>query len=224
MGQKVNPVGFRIGVYEDWRSRWYANKSDFGKYLVEDQKIRKFIKKHYRYAMIQRADIERTNDKVIVILHTARPGLIIGKRGAKVERMKVELSQFTEREVDLKIEEISRPDLCSALVGQQIADQLEKRASFRRTMKKAMETVMQQDAIGVKIQLSGRLGGAEMARTEHCHAGSIPLQTLRAKIDYACIEAQTIYGKIGVKVWIYQGLRDVEREREEQNAKKGTRK
>lgn len=209
MGQKVNPLGFRIGIYEDWRSRWYANKSEFGKYLVEDQKIRKFIKNNYRFAMIQRIDIERTHENVTVVLYTARPGLIIGKRGAKVERLKEELVQFTDRQVELKIEEINKPDLCSVLVGQKIAEQLEKRASFRRTMKKGMEEVMAQGALGVKIQLSGRLGGAEMARTEHCHSGSIPLQTLRAKIDYAHVEAKTIYGQIGIKIWIYTGLRDL---------------
>jgi small subunit ribosomal protein S3 len=210
MGQKVNPLGFRIGIYENWRSRWYANKADFGKYLVEDFKIRTFVKENYSYAMIQRTEVERTNEKVTVILYSARPGLLIGKKGSKIERMKEEIAQFSTLQIDIKIEEIARPDICSLLVAEQIAEQLEKRASFRRTMKKAMETVIAQGGLGIKIQLSGRLGGAEMARTEHCHSGSIPLQTLRADIDYGFTEAKTIYGQIGVKVWIYKGLKDVE--------------
>lgn len=214
MGQKVNPLGFRVGIYEDWRSRWYANKAEYGKYLIEDQKIRRFIEKHYRYAMVYRVDIERTNEVVSVVLYTARPGLIIGKKGTKLERLKEELRQFTDRDVDLKIEEIQQPDLCSVIVGQKIAEQLEKRASFRRTMKKALDEVMAQGALGVKIQLSGRLGGAEMARTEHAYEGSIPLHTLRAKVDYGIVEAHTVYGLIGIKVWIYTGIRNLEFENE----------
>ncbi len=211
MGQKVNPIGFRTGIMIGWKSRWYASKQEFAELLVEDQKIRNFIKNHpkrsnYRSAGIDRIEIERTRDEVKVILHVARPGLIIGKKGQEVEILQEELQNLIGRRVNLKIEEISRPELHAQLVAEQIAEQLSKRASFRRTMKRAMEQTMDAGAKGIKIQLAGRLGGAEMARCEKQISGSIPLSTLRARIDYGFTEAKTPQGNIGVQVWINQGM------------------
>jgi small subunit ribosomal protein S3 len=209
MGQKVNPVGFRTGVMMGWKSRWYAPKEEFATLLVEDKKLRDFIKKHptrnYKAAGIDRIEIERTRDEVKVILFVARPGLIIGKKGQEVEVLQEELQNLIGRRVNLKIEELSRPELQAQLVAEKIAEQLSKRASFRRTMKKSTEETMDAGAKGIKIQLSGRLGGAEMARCEKQIAGSIPLSTLRAKIDYGFTEAMTAQGHIGVQVWINQG-------------------
>ena len=210
MGQKVNPVGFRLGVMEGWKSRWYAPKKEFASLLVEDKKIRDFIKKHptqnYKAAGIDRIEIDRTRDEVRVTLHVARPGLIIGKKGSEIERLQDEIQNLVGRKINLKIEEIGRPDLRAQLVAEKIAEQLQKRASFRRTMKRAMEETMEQGARGIKIQLAGRLGGAEMARREKQISGSIPLSTLRAHIDYGFTEALTAQGHIGVQVWINQGL------------------
>jgi small subunit ribosomal protein S3 len=211
MGQKVNPIGFRTGVMTGWKSRWYASKQDFAELLLEDQRIRKFIKDHpkkaqYRHAGIDRIEIERTRDEVKVILHVARPGLIIGKKGQEIEFLQQELQALIGRRVNLKIEEISRPEIQAQLVAEDIAEQLSKRASFRRTMKRAMEQTMEAGAKGIKIQLAGRLGGAEMARREKQIAGSIPLSTLRAKIDYGFTEAKTPQGNIGVQVWVNQGF------------------
>ncbi len=211
MGQKVNPVGFRTGVMVGWKSRWYASKQEFAGLLVEDQKVRDFIKNHpkktqYRNAGIDRIEIERTRDEVKVILHVARPGLIIGKKGQEVEILQEELQNLIGRRVNLKIEEISRPELYAQLVAEEIAQQLSKRSSFRRTMKRALEQSMDAGAKGIKVQLAGRLGGAEMARREKQIAGSIPLSTLRAKIDYGFTEAKTPQGHIGVQVWINQGM------------------
>src|SRR6187455_113771 len=210
MGQKVNPIGFRVGVMRDWKSRWYANKQEFGTLLVEDFKLRNFIKNHprkeYKSAGIDRIEIERTRDEVKVILHVARPGLIIGKKGQEVELLQEELQNLIGRRVNLKIEEIGRPEVQAQLVAEEIAQQLSKRASFRRTMKRAMEQTMDAGAKGIKIRLAGRLGGAEMARVEKQIAGSIPLSTLRAKIDYGFTEAATPQGNIGVQVWINQGM------------------
>jgi len=211
MGQKVNPVGFRTGVVIGWKSRWFASKQDFADLLIEDQKIRTFIKNHpkrsqYRQAGIDRIEIERTRDEVKIILHVARPGLIIGKKGQEVELLQTELQNLIGRRVNLKIEEISRPELRAQLVAEDIAEQLSKRSSFRRTMKRAMETSMEAGALGIKIQLAGRLGGSEMARREKQISGSIPLSTLRAKIDYGFTEAKTAQGHIGVQVWINQGM------------------
>jgi small subunit ribosomal protein S3 len=211
MGQKVNPISFRTGVMMDWKSRWYASKREFAELLVEDQRIRNFIKNHpkkpqYRSAGIDRIEIERTRDEVKVILFVARPGLIIGKKGQEVELLQEELQNLIGRRVNLKIEEIHRPEIRAQLVAEDIAQQLSKRASFRRTMKKAMEATMEAGAKGIKIQLSGRLGGAEMSRREKQIAGSIPLSTLRAKIDYGFTEAKTPQGNLGVQVWIYQGM------------------
>ncbi len=205
MGQKVNPTGFRIGITEPWRSRWYAPKGAFGQLLVEDEKVRNFIKSHYGYAAIAKIEIERTREEVKIILHSGRPGLIIGRRGAEVDRLRGQLEDLTGRRITLNIVEITKPELSAQLVAEQIAQQLEKRASFRRTMKQAADATMAAGAKGVKIRLAGRLGGAEMSRKETTVRGSIPLQTLRANIDYGFAEAYCTYGVIGVKVWIYKG-------------------
>ncbi len=210
MGQKVHPIGFRTGIMIGWKSRWYANKQEFANLLIEDQKVRTFIKKHptktqYKSAGIDRIEIERTRDEVKVILFVARPGLIIGKKGQEVELLQEELQNLIGRRVNLKIEEISRPEIMAQLVAEEISMQLSKRSSFRRTMKKAMELTMDAGAKGIKVQLAGRLGGAEMARREKAILGSIPLSTLRAKIDYGFAEAATAQGNIGVQVWINQG-------------------
>jgi len=205
MGQKVRPTGFRIGIYEDWRSRWYASKHEFKDLLVEDFKIRKHIKAKYSFAGIPKIEIERTRDAVKVILFTARPGVIIGRKGAEVERIQEELQTLTGRRIEIKIEEVSRPEIDAQLISEDIAEQLKKRSSFRRTMKRALEQTMDGGARGVKIQLSGRLGGSEMSRCEKANMGSIPLSTLRAKVDYGFAEAKTAQGHIGVKVWVHQG-------------------
>jgi small subunit ribosomal protein S3 len=205
MGQKIRPIGFRIGVMEDWRSRWYASKLEFSDLLVEDAKIRKFVKKKYPKSGISKIEIERTRDEVKVYLHTARPGTIIGRKGQEIEKLTRDLENLTGRRINLKIEEIGRPELNAQLVAEDIAEQLEKRASFRRTMKKAMDTTMEAGAKGIRVQMSGRLGGAEMARLEKAGVGRIPLQTLRAKIDYGFAEAKIAQGHIGIKVWINHG-------------------
>jgi len=211
MGQKVNPIAFRTGVVRGWKSRWYASKQEFGELLVEDQKIRRFIKSHpqksqYRNAGIDRIEIERTRDEVKIVLFVARPGLIIGKKGQEVELLQEELQNLIGRRVNLKIEEIHRPEIMTQLVAEDIAQQLGKRASFRRTMKRSVEQTMDAGARGIKIQLSGRLGGSEMSRREKQIAGSLPLSTLRAKIDYGFAEAKTAQGHIGVQVWVNQGM------------------
>ena len=211
MGQKVNPIGFRTGIMIGWRSRWYASKQEYSKLLVEDFRIRDFVKNHpkktqYRSAGIDRIEIERTRDEVKVVLYVARPGLIIGKKGQEVELLQEELQNLTGRRVNLKIEEIGRPELMAQLVAEEIAMQLSKRSSFRRTMKKAMELTMDAGAKGIKVQLAGRLGGSEMARREKAILGSIPLSTLRAKIDYGFAEASTAQGNLGIQVWINQGM------------------
>ena len=205
MGQKVNPTGFRIGIMEDWRSRWYASKHEFKDLLVEDFRIRKHIKDKYSYAGIPKIEIERTRDAVTVLLSTARPGVIIGRKGAEVERLQEELQNMFGRRIEIKIVEIARPEIEAQLISEDIAEQLQKRSSFRRTMKRALEQTMDGGARGVKIQLSGRLGGSEMSRTEGANLGSIPLSTLRAKVDYGFAEAKTAQGRIGVKVWVNQG-------------------
>ena len=205
MGQKVRPTGFRVGIMEDWRSRWYANKQEFSDLLVEDFKIRKFIKKKYSYAGIPKIEIERTRDAVTVILHTARPGVIIGRKGSEVEKLQEELQGLTGRRIEIKIQEVARPEIDAQLISEDIAEQLQKRSSFRRTIKRALEQTMDGGARGVKVLLSGRLGGSEMSRSEGANLGSIPLSTLRAKIDYGFSEAKTSQGHIGVKVWVNQG-------------------
>jgi small subunit ribosomal protein S3 len=212
MGQKVNPVGFRTGIMIGWKSRWYASKQEFSQLLIEDKKIRDYIKKRkdkfgkVLYPAIAKIEIERTRDEVKVILFSARPGLLIGRKGERVEELQNELQNLTGRRINLKIEEINRPEIVAQLVAEDIAEQLAKRASFRRTMKRAMDTTMDAGAKGIKIQLAGRLGGAEMARREKSIAGSIPLSTLRAKIDYGFAEAWIAQGHIGVQVWINQGI------------------
>jgi small subunit ribosomal protein S3 len=206
MGQKVNPTGFRTGIMVGWKSRWYASKQEFSNLLIEDRKLRMFIKDKYRFAGIPKIEIERTRDEVKVVLHTARPGIIIGRKGQEVEKLQEELQNLVGRRINIKIEEIARPEIQAQLVAEDIAEQLAKRASFRRCMKRAIETTMEAGAKGIKIQLAGRLGGSEMARCEKGTAGSIPLSTLRAKIDYGFTEAKTAQGHIGVQVWVNQGM------------------
>ncbi|MCH8839125.1 MAG: 30S ribosomal protein S3 [Planctomycetes bacterium] len=206
MGQKVNPIGFRTGIMLGWKSRWYASKKEFADLLIEDHKIRKYVHAKYKFAGIPKVEIERTRDEVKVILFAARPGVIIGRKGQEVEQLQDELQNLVGRRINIKIEEVSRPELQAQLVAEDIAEQLAKRSSFRRTMKRAMEQTMEAGAKGIKIQLAGRLGGAEMARREKQISGSIPLSTLRAKIDYGIVEAKTAQGHIGVQVWINQGM------------------
>lgn len=205
MGQKVNPHGLRIGIIKDWDTKWYANAKDYSSFLVEDFKLRKFIKKKLYIAGIARIEIERAAAKIKINIHTAKPGIIIGKQGAGIEALRKELEKMTGKSVLLNITEIKTPETNAQLVAESIASQLEKRISFRRAMKQAMSRAMKFGAKGIKTQVSGRLGGAEIARVEHYHEGTIPLQTLRADIDYGFAEADTTYGKIGVKVWIYKG-------------------
>ncbi|MFN3531942.1 MAG: 30S ribosomal protein S3 [Candidatus Brocadia sp.] len=212
MGQKVCPIGLRIGITQGWKSLWYADKKDFGSLLVEDQKIRKIIKKSYGFAGIPFIEIERTRQDAKVTLHSARPGLIIGRKGAEVDKLRDEIQKLIGREVVIKIKEITKPELYAQLVAENIAEQLEKRVAFRRAMKKAMDASVDAGAKGVKMQVAGRLGGAEIARTEKMSFGSIPLHTLRADVDYGFAEARTTYGVIGVKVWIYKGLIGSEKE------------
>ena len=204
MGQKVNPHGLRLGFIKDWSSRWYADK-DFADCLVEDYNIRKFLKNKLYSASVSDIEIERASDRVRIILHTARPGVVIGKQGAEVEKLKKEVSKFTDKKVFIDIKEIKRPDRDAQLVAESIATQLENRISFRRAMKSTMSRSMKAGVLGIKASCSGRLGGADMARTEFYSEGTIPLQTLRADIQYGFAEANTTYGKVGVKVWIYTG-------------------
>jgi small subunit ribosomal protein S3 len=205
MGQKVNPIGFRTGIMIGWKSRWYASKREFPDLLMEDHKIRKYITDKYRFAGIPTIEIERTRDEVRVVLHAARPGVIIGRKGQQVDQLQDELQNLVGRRINIKIEEIARPEIQAHLVAEEISEQLSKRASFRRTLKRAIEQTMEAGAKGIKIQISGRLGGAEMARQEKQIAGSMPLSTLRAKIDYGFVEASTAQGNIGVQVWVNQG-------------------
>ena len=212
MGQKVCPIGFRLGITQNWRSRWYADKKNFGKLLVEDQKIRKYIKKNYRFTGIPKVEIERTRDEgAKIIIYAARPGLIIGRKGSEIEKLKNGIEKIVEKSVDIKIQEVDKPELEAQLVAESIAEQLQKRAAYRRTIKKSVESTMGLGAKGVKIQVSGRLGGAEIARTEGATVGSIPLHTMRADIDYGFAESMTTYGTIGVKVYIYKGLVDLDK-------------
>jgi small subunit ribosomal protein S3 len=223
MGQKVHPTSLRIGITENWRSRWYAGKKKFGKLLVEDQKIRKYIKKNYHFTGIPKIEIERTRDEEArITLYAARPGLIIGRKGTEIEKLKDGIGKLVGKMVDIRIQEIDKPELEAQLVAENIAEQLQKRAAFRRTIKRAIESTMGMNAKGVKVQISGRLGGAEIARTEGSTVGSIPLHTLRADIDYGFAESLTKYGKIGVKVWIYKGLKKLgEGDNNAVDAKKG---
>ena len=215
MGQKVNPHGLRIGIIKDWDTKWYANKKNFGELFVEDFKIRKYIKKRLFISGISRIEIERAANKIKVNVHTAKPGLVIGKGGAGIEDLRKEVEKLTGKNVLINITEIKVPEVDAQLVAENIASQLEKRISFRRAMKQSMSRAMKIGAKGIKTAVAGRLGGAEIARSEHYHEGTIPLQTLRADIDYGFAEADTTYGKLGVKVWIYKGevLPAVKRER-----------
>lgn len=204
MGQKVNPHGLRVGIIKDWDSKWYA-ESEFSDYLVEDYNIRKFLKKKLYAAGISKIEIERASDRVKVVIFTAKPGIIIGKGGNEIEVTKAELAKLTDKKVLVDIKEIKRPDKDAQLVAENIALQLENRVSFRRAMKSTMSRTMKSGALGIKTAVAGRLGGADMARTEFYSEGTIPLQTLRADIDYGFAEADTTFGKLGVKVWIYKG-------------------
>ena len=205
MGQKVHPNGIRVGVIRDWNSKWYADSKNFSNYLVEDYEIRKYVKKKLYISGISKIEIERTAKAVKVNVYTAKPGLVIGKGGNLSEALKAELEKMINKEVNLNIVEVKNVDIDAQLVAENIAGQLERRISFRRAMKQCMQKAMKSGALGIKTAVSGRLGGADMARTEFYKDGTIPLQTLRADIDYGFAEADTTYGKIGVKVWIYKG-------------------
>lgn len=204
MGQKVNPHGLRVGVIKDWNSKWYAEK-DFAANLAEDYKIREFLKKRLYSAGISKIEIERASDRVKVAIYTAKPGLVIGKGGAEIEKLKAQCEKMLSKPVAINIVEVKAPELDAQLTAESIAQQLEKRISFRRAMKQSIGNAMRRGAKGIKIMCSGRLGGAEIARSEQYHEGTIPLQTLRADIDYGFAEANTTYGKVGVKVWLYKG-------------------
>jgi small subunit ribosomal protein S3 len=205
MGQKVNPVGMRLQINRTWDSRWFANTKDYGDLLLEDLKIKAFIKEECKAAGISRVTIERPHRKCRVTIHAARPGVIIGKKGADIETLRKKVAAFTKSELHLNIVEVRKPELDSALVGESIAQQLERRVAFRRAMKRAVQNAMRMGALGIRVNLSGRLGGAEIARTEWYREGRVPLHTLRADIDYALSEAKTPYGIIGIKVWIFKG-------------------
>lgn len=205
MGQKVNPHGIRVGVIKDWDSRWFAKDKDFGDLLVEDYKIRRMLKAKLKAAGVPKIEIERTASKLRIHIHCAKPGMVIGKGGAEIEKLRLECEKTLGKSVSLNIVEVKSPDVNAQLIAENIAVQLEKRISFRRAMKQAIGRAMKFGAKGIKTQVSGRLGGAEIARTEQYHEGTIPLQTLRADIDYGFAEAATTYGRIGVKVWLYKG-------------------
>ena len=206
MGQKVNPHGMRVGVIKDWDSKWYADKNTFSDALVEDYNIRKFLKKRLYSAGIAKIEIERAaNDKVRVVIYTAKPGFVIGKGGAEIEKVRKEVQKLTSKNVNIDIKEVKRPDRDAQLVAENIAQSLENRVSFRRAMKQAMQRTMKSGVLGIKASVSGRLGGADIARREFYSEGTIPLQTLRADIHYGFAEAATTYGRLGVKVWIYKG-------------------
>ena len=216
MGQKINPIGFRLGINRGWDSTWFAKKKDFGRYLIEDFKIRNYIKKNITNSGVSEIIIERSSKKCTVAIHTSRPGFVIGKKGADIEKIKKNITKITNGDVNVNIKEIKKPELNSNLVAENIAQQLVKRIAYRRAMKRAMQSAMRLGAKGIKVTLSGRLAGNEIARSEWLREGSIPLHTLRANLDYAESEALTTYGMIGVKVWIYKGeifLKDIEKEK-----------
>ena len=218
MGQKVHPVGFRLGINRSWDSVWFAKKGEYGKYLIEDYKIRQFIKKNITNAGVSEIIIERSSKKCTVSIHTSRPGFVIGKKGSDIEKIKNKISKITKDEVSVNIKEIRKPELNAYLVAENISQQLEKRVAYRRAMKRAMQATMRLGAKGIKVCVSGRLAGNEIARSEWLREGSIPLHTLRANLDYSEAEALTTYGVIGVKVWIYKGEifdKDVEKQKME---------
>lgn len=204
MGQKVNPISFRVGIYKEWSSRWYGEK-DYAKFLHEDLKIRKFIKEKLKHAGISKIGIERTASNTKIIIHTAKPGIVIGKKGSEIDVLKKDVVKFAGKDIDIDIQEVRRPDTDAQLVSENVALQLERRVAFRRAMKKAVTTALKLGAKGIKIMCAGRLGGAEIARTEWYRDGRVPLHTLRADIDYGFTEAMTTYGTIGIKVWIFKG-------------------
>ena len=227
MGQKVNPIGFRLGVNRGWDSVWFARKSDYGKYLIEDCKIREFIKKNIPNSGVSEILIERSGKKCSVFIHTSRPGFVIGKKGSDIEKIKTKISKITDSELSVNIKEIKKPELNAYLVAENISQQLVKRIAYRRAMKRAMQSAMRLGAKGIKVTLSGRLAGNEIARSEWLREGSIPLHTLRANLDYAEEEALTTYGIIGVKVWIYKGeifLKDVNKQKMERAKNASTNK
>jgi len=211
MGQKVNPIGFRLGVNRDWRSRWYASPQEMPEFLHSDIEIRDYVKKKLLFAAVSKIVIERAWNSIRVTIFTARPGVVIGRKGAEIDKIKEELSRMTGKEIFVDIQEIKTPETDAQLVAENVALQLERRISFRRAMKKAVQTAMDFGADGIKIRCAGRLGGAELARTEMYHEGRVPLHTLRANIDYGFAEANTVYGKLGVKCWICKGETKVER-------------
>ena len=204
MGQKTHPHGFRLGIVKDWKSRWYA-EGDFPRLLMEDEKIRRYLHRRLSHAALSMVEIERKPSKIVVTLHTARPGVVIGKRGAEVDKLRDELKVVTDADISVNVEEIKRPEVNARLVAENVAHQLRQRISFRRAMKRAVQSAMRAGAQGIKIQCSGRLGGAEIARREGYNEGRVPLHTLRADIDYASVHAHTTYGVIGVKCWIFNG-------------------
>lgn len=206
MGQKINPHGFRVGVIKDWSTKWYADKNDFSRYLVEDYHIRNFVKEFNYAAGVSRIDIERKgDDKTTLTIYTAKPGMVIGRQGSGIEKLRTALQKKFKRNFFINVNEVKNPNLDAQLVAENIAEQLERRIAFRRAMRQSIQRTMKAGAKGIKCQVSGRLGGADIARTEQYHEGSIPLQTLRADIEYGFAEADTTYGKIGCKVWIYKG-------------------
>jgi small subunit ribosomal protein S3 len=218
MGQKINPIGFRLGINRGWDSVWFAKKKEFGKFLIEDFKIREYIKKNILNSGVSEIIIERSAKKCVVSIHTSRPGFVIGKKGADIEKIKKNISKITESEITVNIKEIKKPELNANLAAENIAQQLVKRIAYRRAMKRAMQSAMRLNAKGIKVMVSGRLAGNEIARTEWLREGSIPSHTLRANIDYATAEALTTYGIIGIKVWIYKGelfLKDIDKEKKE---------
>jgi small subunit ribosomal protein S3 len=204
MGQKTHPRGFRLGIIKPWKSRWYADRT-FGQLLREDETIRKYMHQRLSHAAVSEVEIDRKPQKIVVTVHTARPGVVIGKQGAEVDKLRDELAHLTKSEVSINVEEVKRPELEAQLVGDNIAHQLQQRISFRRAMKRAVQGAMRAGAEGIRVKVSGRLGGAEIARTEGYHEGRVPLHTLRADIDYAQSTAKTTYGTIGIKVWIFKG-------------------
>lgn len=222
MGQKTNPIGFRLVLNKKWKSRWFANKQEFANLLIEDDKIRKFLIDKPCCQGTSAITVRRMSDKIEVVIHTARPGLVIGRKGSEIDVLREELSKFTGKDVWIEVEEIKRPDLEAKIVADGIARQLERRIPFRRAMKKAMQSVRDTGGLGVKVQVSGRLGGAEIARTEWYKEGIIPLQTLRADIDFAKGRAETTYGSIGVKVWVNRGEQSVVRRKQSTGAQTET--
>ncbi len=205
MGQKIHPNGFRVGITRDWDSRWCAPKGKFGDLLVEDDKIRRFIKQEYYFAGIPKVEIERKGDQIVILVHCARPGVLIGRKGVKVDKLKEQLEKLSGKGITLNIHEITQPELNAQLVAESVSEQLERRGSFRRALKRAMQNTMERGAKGIKIRIAGRLGGSEIARVETQNSGSVPLTTLTADIDYGFSEARCTYGRIGVKCWIYKG-------------------